>query len=643
MSYRKETQETQDTSKKKNRKGRIPAVILAVLLSLALIPSVLLTDQVAEAAENYSIAKAAPTGGTFSVPGSGTAGSTITISNISPGSGYSIGAVNVIRSDNRQAVPVDGSGFSRTFIMPDSAVTVAVSFVLNTNPGFYYITKLSPDNGSFNVPTKSSMGVYVMISDITPDPGYSIGEVLVTRNDNGQALKVSGSGVNQTFKMEDSDVTVSVTFVNGTSPSTYRIIRLWFTESAGTYNVPTSGKPGETITISEITPAYNFIVRSVVVFREDNDEMVKVNGDGTGSSVTFIMPDCPVMVAVEFIEMNDLFPFPYAVFTEESENGTFSTSMEGLSAYAGDTIWIYAAPYNGYSVDAVSVIGSVNGQVVAVSGTGTQRSFVMPAFSVAITVTFVPITYVETYSITKVTPINGAFSIPGSASAGSTVTISAITPNPGYSINSISAIRDDEGSSVEVSGSGAQRSFIMPDCPVTVSIAFIANTSTGTYNIAKIAPTNGTFSVSSSGVAGSTITISNITPGSGYSIGTVSVIRSDNRQPVTVDGSGFSRTFIMPDSEVYVTVSFVLNTNPGFYYITSLSPENGSFNVPTKSSMGAYVMISDITPDPGYSIGEVLVTRNDNGQVLKVSGSGAYQTFKMEDSDVTVSVTFIAN
>ena len=83
-------------------------------------------------AASYTITKTAPTNGSFTVPTSGTYGSTITISSITPAAGYSIGTVSVKRNDTGAAVTVSGSGSSRTFTMPASAVTVSITFTANT-------------------------------------------------------------------------------------------------------------------------------------------------------------------------------------------------------------------------------------------------------------------------------------------------------------------------------------------------------------------------------------------------------------------------------------------------------------------------------------------------------------------------------
>ena len=80
--------------------------------------------------------------------------------------------------------------------------------------------------------------------------------------------------------------------------------------------------------------------------------------------------------------------------------------------------------------------------------------------------------------------------------------------------------------------------------------------STTTYTITRTAPTNGSFSAPSTGTAGSTITISSITPNNGFSVGTITVRRHDTQATIPVSGTGTSRTFTMPASNVTVTIAF---------------------------------------------------------------------------------------
>lgn len=89
----------------------------------------------------------------------------------------------------------------------------------------------------------------------------------------------------------------------------------------------------------------------------------------------------------------------------------------------------------------------------------------------------------------------------------------------------------------------------------TVAVAPLTAHAVTTYKITKTAPSNGTFTVPTSAMVGA-VSISNITPSAGYSIGTVSVKRTDNGTAISVSGSGNSRSFTMPAAAVTVSVTF---------------------------------------------------------------------------------------
>ena len=276
----------------------------------------------------------------------------------------------------------------------------------------------------------------------------------------------------------------------------------------------------------------------------------------------------------------------------------------------------------------VRVVRNDNGIELTVSGSGSSRTFIMPACAVTVSVSFK-----ETpYTITKSTPSHGSFSVPTSGTLGQTITISSITPDADYSIDMVRVVRNDNGQELTVSGTGSSRTFTMPASAVTVSVSFSAIP----YTITKSTPSHGSFSVPTSGTLGQTITISSITPDTDYSIDMVRVVRNDNGIELTVSGSGSSRTFIMPACAVTVSVSF--KETP--YTITKSTPSHGSFSVPASGTLGQTITISSITPDADYSIDMVRVVRNDNGMELTVSGSGSSRTFIMPACGVTVSVTF---
>ena len=136
------------------------------------------------------------------------------------------------------------------------------------------------------------------------------------------------------------------------------------------------------------------------------------------------------------------------------------------SALEGSTVAITATPSPGYMVSSYSVYktGSPS-TTVAVSGNGT---FVMPAFAVTVSATFVQNT--QQYAITKGAVSHGSISVSATSTlSGSTVTMTA-TPDNGYSLHSWYVYKTGDINTDVYHG--ITGSFIMPAYDVTVTATF---------------------------------------------------------------------------------------------------------------------------------------------------------------------------
>ena len=90
---------------------------------------------------------------------------------------------------------------------------------------------------------------------------------------------------------------------------------------------------------------------------------------------------------------------------------------------------------------------------------------------------------------------------------------------------------------------------------VTSIVVNPSNTSTNSYSVTVNASNNGSASVNkSSAAAGETVTVT-ISPNSGYALESISVKDASNN-PVTLTGSGNTRTFTMPASNVTISTTF---------------------------------------------------------------------------------------
>lgn len=147
-----------------------------------------------------------------------------------------------------------------------------------------------------------------------------------------------------------------------------------------------------------------------------------------------------------------------------------------------------------------------------------------------------------------------------------------------------------------------------------------------TFRITVSAGSGGTASVNKQYAAeGETVTIS-ISPYSNYVIGSVSV------PGVSVSGSGYTRTFVMPSKAVTVSVSFSY-VAPS-YSISISAGTGGTASLSTYSATAGTRVYIYVSPSTGYEVASV------SASGVSVSGSGTTYYFTMPSRSVSVSVSF---
>ena len=223
-----------------------------------------------------------------------------------------------------------------------------------------------------------------------------------------------------------------------------------------------------------------------------------------------------------------------------AEGGSVTPST--YSPAIGGTVTLTIATNTGYTFQS-PVVTTSDGQIVSLSGSGNTRIFTMPDQPVTINPVF---NQVE-YTISGLGSVaGGSIGGPSTAHYGDQVTLT-VTPIAGYSLQSLNVITSG-GQNVGVNGSGNTRTFTMPAQNVNVAATFASSLSVHitTYNCTATAEPNPC-------VVGQTVTIT-ITPDNGATLQKVEVL-DNNHHSVVVSGSGNTRTFIMPASDAYVTVS----------------------------------------------------------------------------------------
>ena len=323
-------------------------------------------------------------------------------------------------------------------------------------------------------------------------------------------------------------------------------------------------------------------------------------------------------------------PIPeYSIATSGLSNGTVTASVNSKTvsaAMANATVTLAISPATGYKLSGISV-AKASGGTVSLNGSGDTRTFTMPAENVTVSATFTQ----KSYSITKGSMTNGDVNVASSATYGSTVNISA-SPAIGYQLSGITVTKAS-GGTVNVSGGLNSKSFVMPECSVTVSAVFAPIDYL--VSVANSIP-NGSIGVSKTTDAhiGDTITITGI-PSTGYALDTVTVTSGSNN--IDVIGTGNSRSFTMPAGNVTINASFTALS----YSISTNAMSNGSVTVASSATYGSTVTLT-IAPNAGYELGTISAETASGAVTLSGEGktSGSARTFAMPAGDVTISATF---
>ena len=526
--------------------------------------------------ETYKVSMSAATNGKVTAPATAAYNSIVTIT-LTPNEGYEVDKVTVNGSSSNVSV----GGNKATFTMPAEDVTVAATFKAID----YKVTTEAVTGGKISVDkTTANIGDTVTIT-LTPDTGMKLDKVTV----DGTAVTVSGNKA--TFTMPAKNVKVSATFLGETFKITKGEVKNGKLEVAG------SAPYNSTVTVT-VTPNEGYKLDKLTV----NGTAVTV----TNGKATFTMPSKDTTVAATFKAID------YKVTTSASGG---KISVDKTTANVGDTITVTLTPDAGMKVEKLTV----NGENVKVSG--NKATFTMPAKDAKVVANFVG----ETYKITKAEVKNGKLEVAGTAAYNSEVSMT-VTPDKGYKLTSIS-VKDANGKTVSVSGSGTKYSFKMPDGAVTVSATF----EKATYTITVGSVSNGSLSVDKKTAGyGDTITIS-VSANANYKINYVSATDA-NGNSVKLNGSNGKYTFTMPDSNVKVTASIVGET----YSITAPTVENATINVAGTGEYGSKINFT-VTPAEGYKITSVKVLDANGNEVATNGGSGQY-SFTMPNSKVSLAV-----
>lgn len=223
--------------------------------------------------------------------------------------------------------------------------------------------------------------------------------------------------------------------------------------------------------------------------------------------------------------------------------------------------------------------------------------------------------------------------------AGTRVNIT-VNANSGYQNPSVSVTKNDGTGSVTVSGSGSSRYFTMPKSDVTInaSASLIP-----TYSVSGSSSGGGISFSKTSGIrAGETVTVY-LSPDSYYTLSSLTSSPS-----VSFSGSGNTRTFTMPSSNVTVTATFVQyyasisatlsESNEGggesytnYHYIVYASNTPALYNVPSFGRLQIYSRFRD----GSFRYNSIDSDKNIPSNVyFKVDGSSSFTKDTLPSTDV---------
>lgn len=320
----------------------------------------------------------------------------------------------------------------------------------------------------------------------------------------------------------------------------------------------------------------------------------------------------------------------YTITCSSTVNGSISANKS--TAKEGDSVVVTVTPADGYGVKSVYYTANGTQTTIPRSYGSEQYSFIMPAAEVVIGANFE-----KTYNLTlKVSPANSG-----------TVTASDLVPfvnetvwltvrsNDGYVIDSVKA-QTESGNTrnidVDSGDTFDMPTFHMPADNVTVT-AYFKSVALHKITVLNTDEHGAVYANPNSDVSeGTTVTVT-AWPKDGYVLDTLTVKDASNNN-VSVSGTGNTRTFRMPDSDVTVSGTFKSSDDSEFT-ITCDPVSHGTVNWTPKQDSYEYNDWVRVTVEPkrGYYLQSLKI----NGTEVKTNGT--YYDFQIRE-DVNITATF---
>ena len=421
--------------------------------------------------------------------------------------------------------------------------------------------------------------------------------------------------------------------------------------SHGTANIPTSSPENETVTFNA-SPDDGYMVDPSNTYGMSGGERVPVAV--VGNQCSFSMPSGDITIYVAFKEAENSSSTTegnITVVTNHNGNGTVNASINGR------VVTVTVRANTNYVINTVSIAG--RGQTVATDAKSGTYSYTVPGTSdatVEVYVTFKSDDFEVT--LTNYTYDDGRISLStgttttGRYAEGEQVTIYAF-PDRDFYVRSLTITRTDNRQTVSYSESSTSDDvfyFTMPASNVTVRAYF----TDGVYEIAtdidgsgRLTITGEDGNVTDVAEEGEEIRIT-ASPSNNYRLGDIYVNYTDADDEDQViypeveyknNGNVDYYWFEMPEYDVEIYADF--GEGDHVAWIDRSDMKNGTIRVSPNVADEDDTVSIYVTPDTGYQLDELIVEDEDGHDVTTSSlASGTRYTFRMPDSDVTVTATF---
>ena len=211
-------------------------------------------------------------------------------------------------------------------------------------------------------------------------------------------------------------------------------------------------------------------------------------------------------------------------------------------------------------------------------------------------------------------------------------------PQAGSKLESI--LVTDESGQVIYKSMTSPFCFEMPDFDVEIQISFTKDTTEAIAHQIHLERTgSGSVSVSKAKAkAGQEVEVE-ANPSSGYELEKILVM--DENGQVVYESTASPITFVMPDCDVKIQISFVSNKAESETYRIKVAPlENGSLTINKAKAKAGQTIKVTAKPKTGYELDNILIVNTEDQNQIIAQGATSPFTFQMPENNVTVKATF---